>query len=457
MHSIKNVTLAFSCVAIASPSFATCEPKTDVLEAIRCLPGVTAQEVSSQVGGYRQFEIQFDQPADHQNVDGEHFKQRLVLLHKSFDEPMVLQTSGYSIFKVGRAAITQAFGTNQIQVEHRFFSDSVPKSHDWAKLTIAQSAADFHAVTEAFKQLYRHRWVNTGASKGGMTSVYHRHFYPQDLDGTVADVAPLSLAVDDERYINFVEQAGGDKYGECRAKLEALQMSLLRRRDDLLPRIRGTFTVLGGKSVSFEHAVIEMPFAFWQYQDPTDSVVGCDEVPSPDASLTDQLDFFLAANDVAGYSDDSFTDFAPYYFQAGTQLGSPAAKLSHLGGLRKHDYMMSQYMPKDVKYSYSNTAMLEVRDWVVKEASGIVFVYGEFDPWTAGAFPQVEARDVYQYIVPGGNHGSNLFALPSAEKKAALKTLAGWLDKQPVSVSFDSREPALDVLELKARQHLRLP
>jgi hypothetical protein len=41
------------------------------------------------------------------------------------------------------------------------------------------------------------KWVNTGASKGGMTSVYHRRFFPNDLDANVAYVAPLSYSQED--------------------------------------------------------------------------------------------------------------------------------------------------------------------------------------------------------------------------------------------------------------------
>lgn len=455
---ILGIAAILALVAAAHPAFALCAPQSDVLASLRCLPGVAAEEVESTVVGYRQFEIHFRQPTDHAVDGGETFDQRLVLLHAGFDQPLVLQTGGYSISKVALSGLARTFGANQIQVEHRFFSDSTPASRDWSKLDIGQSAADFHEITAAFKQLYQDRWVGTGASKGGMTSVFHRRFYPSDLDGTVADVAPLSFAPDDQRYVGFVDAVGGNTYAACRARLKNLQIALLQHRDEILPTITGAFDVLGGKSVAFEHAVIELPFAFWQYQDPSDPEVGCNAVPGADAPVSDQAAFLDKVNGAGGYGDESFATFAPYYYQSGTQLGAPAAELAHLTEWRRHDYSISQYMPPGVPYTYSDAAMRDIEAWVRDTASGIMFVYGELDPWTAGAFPDASGNDMHKYIVPGGNHGSKFFRLPDAARAAALKTLAGWFDKEPVEDSTRRRgEPSLEDFELSWRRQHRLP
>ena len=41
-----------------------------------------------------------------------------------------------------------------------------------------------------------------------MTSVYHRRFYPDDVDATVAYVAPISFGAPDDRYIDFLANVG---------------------------------------------------------------------------------------------------------------------------------------------------------------------------------------------------------------------------------------------------------
>lgn len=167
-----------------TPSQQCLSRASDIVEKLACLDGVKAKEVTPGNGipaGVRQFELRFTQPVDHNSRQNGTFEQRVVLLHRSESEPMVLQTSGYSIFGIREAAITRMFATNQIQVEHRYFRDSRPSANDrgyWGHLDIEQSARDFHAITVALKKIYPARWVNTGASKGGMTSVFHRWFFP---------------------------------------------------------------------------------------------------------------------------------------------------------------------------------------------------------------------------------------------------------------------------------------
>lgn len=446
--------------SFSSAAFAICKPSNDVLASLNCLDGVKAEEIiPSRIGGYRQFEMTIAQNTDHATVGKEQFKQRLVLLHKNWNEPMVLQTSGYSIFSVGLSRLAQTFGANQIQVEHRFFSNSTPESRDWTKLNIEQSAADFHRITTVFKQLYGRSWVGTGASKGGMTSTYHRAFYPDDLDGTVADVAPLSFSTDDARYIQFVDNVGGEKYAECRKNLASLQRSLLSRRNELIQRVDGNFSQLGSAGVAFEHAVIELPFAFWQYGNPDDKNSGCSAIPAADDDDNAIYDFLNNVNEVSSYGQDGFDRFASYYYQSGTQLGGPGAKLDHLNDLRHFEYTLSQYMPRSVPYSYSNDAMYGIESWVKNEARGVMFVYGEYDPWSAGAYPveaNADARDVYKFVAPAANHSAKFTQLSDSDKKASMEVLARWFNKQPLSPARESLRPSLDEQELAARRRLRL-
>ncbi|MES2855201.1 MAG: S28 family serine protease, partial [Bdellovibrionota bacterium] len=210
-------------------------------EKLSCVRGLTFKEITGPTTprGARQFDMQFTQLVDHTDPKAGTFNQRLILLHRAEKEPMVLQTSGYAIFSVAEASLTSTFGANQIQVEHRFFATSKPAVLDWSKLDIKQSADDFHAVTVAFKQIYPAAWVNTGASKGGMTSVYHHRFYPDDLAGTVADVAPLSFSTADERFADFVFNVGGDRLKQCRENMRKIQVTLLENRDKFVPNIKG--------------------------------------------------------------------------------------------------------------------------------------------------------------------------------------------------------------------------
>jgi hypothetical protein len=207
--SLTLVILIHATSAFATPIEKACIDASSTIEAkLGCLDDVSFVLKSSD--GVKVFDITIKQPVDHKNPARGTFLQRLALTHRGESEPVVLQTSGYQIFAVKDSALSYSFQTNQIQVEHRFFADSKPAALDWKKLDIEQSAADFHHITESFKQIYGKKWVGPGASKGGMTSIYHRYFYPDDLAGTVADVAPLSFTTKDPRYLDFVSDVGGD-------------------------------------------------------------------------------------------------------------------------------------------------------------------------------------------------------------------------------------------------------
>ena len=446
----------------------TANAAPDVLVDLNALPGVSAQETTvagDTALGLRRFILQVEQPVDHFDSAAGTFKQKLVLFHRDYSEPMVLQTSGYSIFSEKLSRVANAFATNQIQVEHRFFSTSAPEPKDWSKLTVRQSAEDFHHIVQIFKTLYQQRWVNTGASKGGMTSIFHRRYFPHDLDGTVADVAPLSFTTEDPRYIGFLEQVGGVEFMDCRAKLDAFQSTVLKRRLELLPSITGSFTSLGSNEVALEHSVIEAPFAFWQYGNPEDANFGCAKVPGPQAKASEIMAFLTQVNDPNGLNDEGIAGFQPYYYQAALELGAPGSNLTNLQGLLQFPYELTQYLPGHAPVTYTDVTMRDMKNWAAQEAVGMMFVYGEFDPWSAGAYTEINSAaqaDNHWYQVPRFNHGSNFTKLPDPLKADAIAVLTRWLGKSPapvplqhLSLQINGAAESLEDTEMRAirRRH----
>jgi hypothetical protein len=423
---------------------------TELREKLLCIPGLTiVQDLPAMDGGniagYRRIDLRIDQPVDHDNPGGARFQQQLTLLHRDETAPMVLASSGYNISR-GLNELGRTFRANVLQVEHRYFAPSIPAAPvDWKYLTIKQSAGDYHRITVALKSIYKAKWVNTGASKGGMTSVYHRRFHPDDLDATVAYVAPHSYGLEDARYVDFVSKVGGDTYAACREKLNELQKTVLTRRAEVEPRMTAGFTALGGPAVALEHALLEMPFTFWQYQSPT-GMSGCNAIPAPDAPIATLYSFFSNVAVLNNFSDMGFERYTPYYYQATFQLGAPGAADAHLVGLLQHrdTYKPSSYIPKDVPVPVFDTeAMVDVQNWVKTEAKTIMFIYGEFDPWTAGKFEIGSTGDNHLFMAPAANHGANLARLTDADRGTALSILQGWLGVPPV-MPLDPQMNAFD-------------
>jgi hypothetical protein len=434
---LASQALAHAEPASPPPSAVTVQTEAaaeavDVLERLRALPGVVSVvEGPTRIRGTRFFTLQFDQPVDHAHPEGQRFRQRVTLLHRSESRPVVLYSTGYNIPGVSfQTEPTYLLQANQLTVEHRYFWPSVPETLEWEHLTIRQAAADHHRIIQSLKGLYGAKWLSSGASKGGMTSVYHRYFYPDDVDVTLPYVAPSSKGPADVHYIDFVAQAGEDP--TCNERLRTFQRAALQRRDELLPLVDSTYAPQGitfhalGKERAFEFAVVESPFYFWQYSDASH----CATIPAPDAPAGELFAFLAYHADIGfNFGDPGLDFFAAYYYQAATELGAPRYDERHLHGLLRfpREDRPASYPPLGVEKHFDHSAMPQVERWVRTEGERLLFMYGGNDPWSTNAFEVRERNDSFRFFVPGGNHSVFIYMLPVAEQRLALDKLEQWM------------------------------
>lgn len=411
-------------------------PLGDILDELRAVPGMASvTEKTTMLEGYRLFVLEYTQPADHHAPAGQQFTQRMTLLHRDYAAPVITYNSGYHLSTRGsRSEITRLTDGNQLSLEYRFFGPSRPEPADWTKLDIAQAAADQHRITQALKaRIYpANKWLTTGASKGGMTSLFHRRFYPDDVDGTVAYVAPFDYPADQvaspqNRYFVFLEQIGTDP--ACRQRLKAFQNQVLARRSAMLARMRAEadYTQVLGEDRALEFAAVELPFIFWQYGSQAD----CASIPADTATDDAVFTFFDEVISVASYGDEDLIAYLPYYHQSATQLGYPAADESYLVGLlHPGEDTAAAYIPAGQGIAVppydEGAAMRDVQSWIATSGSELLLVYGQNDPWTAGAVDLGAATDSFKLIVPGGNHGSSIGALPQDDQATAISAVLRW-------------------------------
>ena len=415
------------------------------------------------LAGYRFFVLTYDQPADHKDPGAARFGQRMTLLHREYGAPVVVQNSGYNVSTRGsRSQLTQIINGNQLSMEHRFFSPSRPDPADWTKLNIEQAATDQHRIIDTLKKrIYAHnKWLTTGASKGGMTSLFHRRFFPDDVDATVAFVAPIDYPADavqspTNRYIVFLDHVGTDP--ACRDKLKAFQNLVIARRAAMKTRMeakQGTTYAILGEDKALEFAVEEMPFIFWQYGSQT----RCASIPANTATDDAVFKFFDDTIDVTSYGDASLTSFLPYYHQSATQLGYPIDDESYLVGLMFPGADTAQaYVPKDIPVGAydSGAAMTDIQSWIASSGTRIMLIYGQNDPWSAGAADLGGATDSFKFIAPGGNHGSSVTSLASADQSTATAAILRWagVPMTAARLHLDASEPTVEAEEFAAHRH----
>ncbi|MFG3354979.1 S28 family serine protease [Streptomyces sp. NPDC048001] len=419
---------------------------TDIRERILAIPGMRLIE-EKPYPGYRFFVLDYRQPVDHRHPRAGTFAQRLTVLHKDTSRPTVFHTSGYNVSTVPRRSEpTTIVDGNQVSLEYRFFTPSRPQPADWSLLDIRQAAADQHRVFTALKRVYRARWIATGGSKGGMTATYYERFHPGDMDGVVAYVAPNDAVNDeDSAYDRFFERVGTP---ECRARLDAVQRQALVRREPLQRILRAhardggyTFRTVGSLDRAYEAVVLDYAWAFWQYGLLSD----CETLPearyASDQELFDSID---AVSGFSAFSDQNLATYTPYYYQAGTELGSPDITQPHLRGLSRYGYQPPRnFVPRDIPMRFLPRAMRDVDRWVRHRATRMMFVYGENDPWGAERFRLGRgARDSYVYTAPGANHGADVAGLTAGERAEATAAIQRWAGVAPAAVREDPSKAA---------------
>ncbi|MFB7371588.1 aminopeptidase [Streptomyces sp. NPDC056222] len=416
--------------ATGSPTVAESAVGTDIKDRILAIPGMSLIE-EKPYAGYRFFVLEYTQPVDHHRPWKGTFKQRLSLLHKDTDRPTVFHTSGYGLSTTpSRREPTRIIDGNQVSMEYRFFTPSRPQPADWSKLDIWQAASDQHRIFTALKKIYGQKWLSTGASKGGMTATYYERFYPRDMDGVVAYVAPNDVNnKEDSAYDRFFESVGTK---ECRDRLNAMQREALIRREPLQKKYKewaategATFNTVGSLDKAYEAVVLDFVWGFWQYYG--EDV--CGSIPDAKAASDDEVyETIDAYSGWSFYTDQGLDPYTPYYYQAATELGSPDIELPHLKGLSRYGYQPARnFVPREIPTKFKPSAMRDVDDWVRKNANQMMFVYGGNDPWGAEPFRLGKgARDSYVYTAPGANHGAQVAGLVEAERTKATARILAW-------------------------------
>ncbi len=422
--SILLITTLISVNSVSaqqsSGSDSISQPETARLETMLFdLPDVRFKR-TDDVQGFPAYLLNVKQRVDHNNLHSPHFYQTVLLVHRGFDRPTVINTNGYNL----ESRPMELFGlleSNFVSVEHRYFGPSSPSPKDWKHLTIEQACADYHRVKLLLGQIYDQKWISTGISKGGETATYFRHFYPDDVDITVAYVAPFPIGLKDQRFYKFLATKGTE---ECRKKIFTFQKNVLLNKSELVPRLKyylkgkgAKVELIGGVEAALELFVLEYPFSFWQ------SGKNCEDVPDADASPEDLLDHLVDSGDFWYLLDDQTEGLAAHYYQHATQLGYYGYQTARFGDLIKKwgDEPSACFFPYDKNLKFDPSVRNRVIDWLKTDAEDIVFIYGGTDTWTVAQAELGDNRNIQKFVLPDRHHGTA--RIKRAEKETREKIL----------------------------------
>jgi len=431
-----GIILFLSCCTDSDNTMPEEEDVIDILKQLESIEGATVSELPAVDHFNRIFEIKFLQPVDHQNPDGPKFLQKVFIGHVDLEEPVILETEGYSRTAFKTRKLASLSQSNQVSVEHRYYGESIPSSFSWDMphesnyLTVKQAADDVHKVVLALKEIYKASWVSSGRSKGGSTSVYHRSYYPEDVVGTVPIVAPLLFSRDDVRFIDgFFNEVGTS---ECRQKVKDFQRAILEKIDHLPPLLddnigyinmtyETNFHFTYPKEMLLKHMVVEYSYSFWR-----STSLGCEDIPDPESSADILFQHLIGIVDVVDYSNWGLEFWRPYYYQSVTETGETGYPTEHIDDLLDP---LDPFFEFETTATFNPQTMLEVDQWVKNEARDIVFIYGENDPWTVGAFEFGANENLIKFIAPNANHEATFELLTSVDQQILSDKFFEWTGK----------------------------
>ncbi len=398
-----------------------------LIKKLKALPDVEQVQALSD----NSYQIDFRQPLDHKNPETASFTQRIYLTHIGYDKPTVMVTEGYAAPHNQPYEISELLLANQLIVEHRYFGESKPDTKNWQYLTTYQAATDHHRIIDNFKKIYGEKWLTTGISKGGQAAIYHRYYYSDDVDVTVPYVAPLNFGVEDPRLTKFLNSLGS---ASCRKKIFEYQRRLLERREELLPLMKWYSIGKGqkfaiGREVAFEYAVLEYSFSFWQWGK------DCRDIPTATASNDEMFQHLV---DVVGfelYSDKGMAYYAPFFYQAMTELGYYGYDVTGLRHLLKAVPQPTNTIFAPMRdLSFDAELNQNVRKWLRKSGDRMLYIYGETDAWSAAAVNPSPKTDALKITMKNyAHHNARIKNMTPADKQKTMVTLQRWLNEEILS------------------------
>jgi len=86
------------------------------------------------------------------------------------------------------------------------------------------------------------------------------------------------------------------------------------------------------------------------------------------------------------------------------------------------------FLPDDINPEFDCCTMQKINEWIQKYGNNMIFIYGEFDAWSATAVELTGETNSIKMVKEGGNHRTRIKSFNEKDRSFILKTLEHWLD-----------------------------
>ncbi|NOU18166.1 MAG: peptidase [Bacteroidales bacterium] len=408
--------------------FESCKPKIsapeEVLSQIATIDSI--KPIANDTLFKSTYVVWFKMPLDHNNPNSPTFPLRAYYSHKDFNKPVVVVIDGYTMYTSKANELTRILDANQITIEHRFFDRSRPKdSIPWSYLNVKQAAADQHQIIEAFKPFYKGKWVSTGISKSGQATIFHRRFYPNDVDASVPYVAPLNFSSEDPRVYDFLNKVGTD---ECRLKIYDFQIQLFEKKKEIFPLFealakKNNWEFKMGLDRAYDLSVLEYSFAFWQWGS------SCESIPLKGSPTQILFLHWKMINPFTFFDEEDIEKTRPFFYQAMTEIGMYGYQVKPFSKYLKDtsNIIFNFAMPNGHKAVFNPDIMKDIDSWVKESGNNMLYIYGQNDAWSSTAVNPGNKTNAVLMINPEGSHKTRISSFPVQMQDSIYTVLEKWL------------------------------
>ena len=365
------------------------------------------------------------------------------------DSATVVVTEGYgaqyAFVPSYRDEISTIFNTNNIVVEHRYFLESTPypgeapEDVNWDYMNAPNAAADIHEVVTALKDILDGKWISTGISKGGQNTMIYRTYYPDDVDFSVPYVGPLCRALHDGRHEPFIETYVGSPadreavknfQSELLLRKERLQCQQLQvqRPDRRGLRLRSTGVLVRFLAVGLSRGADTREGCLRQGSVRLHDGHLLPRSPEYFVTWSTTSPFFVqAAKELGyyGYDMKPFKEYRKYFSIKNTK--NYLQKLMLPQGVNTKNYLQKLMLPQGVDLEFSDYLYNKISAFLLSTDARMLFIYGQFDPWSAVMPADPHKDNIKFFVQPGGSHRARIATFDEATQKEIKSILSQWL------------------------------
>ena len=137
------------------------------------------------------------------------------------------------------------------------------------------------------------------------------------------------------------------------------------------------------------------------------------------------------------------SDSAPFFVQAAKELGYYGYDTKPFKGLLTikdaDGYLNRLFVPQSQTFKFDKYLYKKVKKFLEKTDSKMMFIYGEYDPWSA-VMPEAPVKNeelkakgkgrenMVLFVEPKGSHRARISTLPAEDNARAISILKEWLE-----------------------------